>query len=260
MKNNLTILLLLSSSFLFTSCKKLLDEVGKNPGVLNSKITKIIYSSEATEYLQKGDYDRTTYFNNAGEPTKSVVVNSFTGNSNQAFFYNAKGFLTKWIYYFGEEPTSSQKPGAYNIFAYHGYSHDKAGNILTDTTYVNTYLQYISYYSYDSYGRIVKVREVSSYNPVNIFTETFYSYGSDGNLKGYAYDNKLHFRRLSKTLMFLSRDYSVNNRIKPEVVDPYADNFSFEYGKFSLPVIINGPKLIPDEGGVYKGHSSILYN
>jgi len=247
-----------SSLFCFTSCKKLLDEVKKNPGVMDYKIAKIAYTSDAKDNFAAGEYDRVTYFNGAGEPTKSVVTNSFTGNSNQAFLYDAKGNLKKWILYFFYEPTMSTKPGDWNVFVYHGYSHDKFGKILTDTSYADHHPQYIDYYSYDAYDRIIKARRWFTWKPANEVEETLYSYDSNGNLKGCKYDNKLHFRRLSKVMMFLSRDYSVNNRFQSDPVAPGHDVYSYVYGKYSLPTEVIGRTLIPDEDGS-TGRSEILY-
>lgn len=259
MKNGLTLLFVLGAALMgLTSCKKILDEVKNNPGITEYKISKISYASTANEYHSAGEFDRVVHFNASGNPLKSVVTNEFTGNSNQYFFYDAKGNLKKWILYFFYEPTASSKPGDFNIFIYHGYGQDKTGKIITDTSYYSTSPQYIDYYSYDGYDRIVKVKRWYTWRPAGEFEETVYSYGSDGNLKGYKYDNKLHFRRLSKVLMFLSRDYSVNNRIQADPLDPYQVAFSYIYGKYSLPTSISGAALIPDEGGS-TGQSAILY-
>lgn len=259
MKRSLTpFFALLVILFGSTSCKKILDEVKKNPGITEYKISKITYTSDANEYYEAGSFNREVFFNAAGEPTKAVVADAFTGNSNQAFFYDGKGNLKKWILYFFYEPTISTKPGDFNVFVYHGYSHDKTGKILTDTSYASSFYQFIDYYSYDTYGRIVKVKRWYTWRPANELEETVYSYGSDGNLKGYKYDNKLHFRSLSKVMMFLSRDYSVNNRLQSDPVGSWHDVFSYVYGKYGLPITVTGRTLIPDEDGS-TGQSAILY-
>lgn len=258
MKSNLAPFFVLPLVLLVsTSCKKILDEVKKNPGITEYKISKIAYTSDANDYYPAGEYDREVQFNAAGDPVKASVTNESTGNSNQYFFYDSKGNLKKWILYFDYEPTAASKPGDWNVFRYHGFSHDKSGRIATDTIYYDRNYYFIEYYSYDNYDRIVKVKTWYPTTPSSQY-ETVYSYDAAGNLKGYKYDNKLHFRRLSKVLMFLSRDYSVNNRLQADPITPFGDVFSYIYGKFSLPTTVNGPKLIPDEGGSI-GQSAILY-
>jgi hypothetical protein len=235
------------------SCKKLQDEINHNPALNHCKITSISYTPDADAVSNDGT-TRVTSFNAAGEPVKSIPSSYRTGNEDYAFQYDAKGNLKYWIGFydfFGTgEPSPIGGPSGpgtnANLETIHSYTHDSKDNIVTDTFYYAGYgppyiLQSITYYSYDSYNRLTESKQVGyfggSEDPSPTITK--FDYDNQGNLKGFAYDNKLNFKRLSKVLMFITQDYSVNNRLADST--PLA--YTYTYNKYNVPTKISGASL-----------------
>lgn len=250
MKKISTYLLLCSVVFLFNSCKKWEDFLHHHPVSLPCQIKQVQFVADPSLY---GDYNnRVIYFNTNGEPESSIPAQISTGVIAQHFYYNGKGWLSKLDV--GEKM--------------HFYAHDAFGNIIADTLYNNLgpidslgtpslYYYSTSVYQYDVSKRITKKVTTTRFGEVS---ERVYEYGSDGNLRGYTYDSQLSFKRLSKVIMFLTEDYSVNNRIA-STTDAYPIVSSYEYNAFHLPSKVKGPLAVPeiDDSPSMSGTSSIEY-
>lgn len=90
------------------------------------------------------------------------------------------------------------------------------------------YADFYSKITLDSYGRIVKEQFANG-------TVTNYSYDNKGNLikPGVTYTNKTNIFQTSKTLMFVTRDYSMN----------MATGYATQFNSNQLPVKFNSGYL-----------------
>jgi hypothetical protein len=251
------------SLFVHTSCKRLLETEKNTPAFDKYKIAQIKYTSDSMPYTEAGEYDKMFYFNSAGEPLKAIAKNLQTGNSNQAFTYDAKGRLSSLVLFFGDEASSLYAaPQFNNTFVAHLYSHDPSGNIAADTFYITDglpiggggFLYSVTNFYYDSYSRLISSVEKDKYGNIS---ENKYQYDANGNLKGYTYDNTLNVKRLSNVMMFLNKDYSLNNRLKSSADS--SESYSYTYNGNKLPVKIKGLPMMPSEFGPYAGENEITY-
>lgn len=257
--------------FFSTACKKLVEELKTHTVIPLKKIKEIGYvtTSDASDAT-----NRITYFNDAGEPIKSIAAIFSYDYLSQQFYYDAKGRMIRMVYFYGSregketDTASSVHAPSYmnqnNIDEAHFYTHDANGNIATDTMYVlggypvESRAPYgVTHYEYDLMGRMVAQHFTDLLGSLGTTTIN-YTYNSAGNLSGHSYDNKLNYFRLSKVLMFLARDYSINNRLSP---------FSYEYNSLFLPTSVIGPTFWGDELSALQsyddtpiGTSTITYN
>lgn len=218
-----------------SSCKKWRDLLDPDPVLSPCQIKQIQFVADSTDSYSS-NFNRIIYFNEKGEPVKSIPKSPSTANFQQYFLYNDKGWLTTLN----------------AVGTYHFYGHDAEGNIVTDTIYYNSgpsdslgtprlYYRGITHYYYDAFNRMRRKIDSTIYSGI---WETKYEYGADGNLKGYTYDNKLSYRRLSKVIMFLTEDYSINNRTST-TKDNLRPN-TYEYNRFHLPSKIIGVLPVPE--------------
>ena len=106
-------------------------------------------------------------------------------------------------------------------------------NALIDQYFRESAYGYIvNQYTYDSKGRIIRIDSKNNFGHPPYFTT--YAYDAAGNKvrTGAVYDNKKSYLRTNAWLMFITRDFSVNNY---KVAD--------EYNKKGLPLTYNSTVL-----------------
>lgn len=157
----------------------------------------------------------------------NIIVNIFEyDNKNRLIRYYQPGLIVPYFdrrahyYYDAQDRISSDTSW-------------RSGTIAADGT-VQAYMTIINKYSYDEQDRIIKVEETALPHEgtpgwKNI---TEYVYDKNGNLKkdGAEYDDKPSLLRTNPILMFLERNYSMNNVYKAE---SYNSNGLPE--KFAIP-------------------------
>jgi hypothetical protein len=230
-------LALCGATFLF-SCKKGV-EVNPNDASKYVRLQSMHFTPGENGYSSA----RLITFNEKGEPDRSIANVYSTGDPNEVFRYNTKGQLKERILFFGEEPDSYEVQGN-NVFVLYTYAYDNKGRIVSDTNhYIGGYaighngingpdeamtrrsIQYYNDYTYDAKGRIISVK--NTFVPYPYVSVTNYEYDNNGNLKGFAYDNKYNPVRLSKVLSHLTCNFSVNNRI--------GEDLAYTYNQYNLP-------------------------
>lgn len=224
------------------SCKKIIDKLHKDPVTTLDvcAITKITNADEGRIF----DFT----YNSAGDPI-SVVNNMVeTGYPNFSFHYDASGRLIESI--------AAYTNGNYE--SWHRYGYDALNRIVKDTQYVfgmmgpepdpASYFIMEHTYTYDASKRIIK-DDIIYLQPASYSPETQnYTYNSSGNLLGGAYDSRVNLHRTNKVWMFMSKDYSRNNRIP-----------ATSYNGYSLPLGFNNAIPFNFLGIGINQNSSIQY-
>jgi hypothetical protein len=163
-------------------------------------------ASTPTDVVYDGYFEYTSW----GDPSKIIWSETATGRPNYFFKYDNKRRLT-------------QSGGRYagTVFDHvTNYIYDASNKIVADSFWyfgsdINNY-RATAYgwnydqYTYDNKGRIIKIDVTTSFG-VN-YTQN-YTYDANGNLAipGAVYDNKKNYLRTSLVLMFICRNFSVNN-------------------------------------------------
>ncbi len=176
---------------------------------------RIIRVANTDPNFPGSDYEGFFEYTSWGDPSKITWSATTTGRPNYDFIYDNKKRLTKFI------ATYEGVPG-FEFYTKYIYN---AGNVIVaDTLFYfgddlndprGSALGYIlNYYTYDSKGRITRIDSQNQPGGYTYFRN--YTYDSNGNLvRGgtTTYDNKKNYLRTNLVLMFISRDYSVNNYI-----------------------------------------------
>jgi len=170
------------------------------------KIAHVDRSSTPNPYASFAGYLEYTSW---GDPSKITWDITTTGRPNYIFNYDHKRRLKEFIGSHGFN---------YEFYTKYLYSGDK---ITSDTTWISgqmsdvrgtAYLYYVSHYTFDSKGRVSRIDSQDSFG--NPPSTTTYSYDANGNKirgDGAVYDNKKSYLRTNVVLMFITRDYSMNN-------------------------------------------------
>ncbi|MBO9563366.1 MAG: hypothetical protein J7621_11355 [Niastella sp.] len=191
-------------------CNKMVEYLEDNPTAEYTacKIKKVSWNSV---------YSPMTFqYNNHGDLAGITPAEVGTGYPNRIFRYDASHRLKEYIM-----PYSSEN-GGFELWI--RYVYNNQGRVIRDTTWsfgtygenpANEYNKGVTTYSYDAQGRISHTHYQSITFPQAV-TDIDYVYDIRGNLVVYGatYDDKINYRRTDKVLMFIERDYSVNN-IKP---------------------------------------------
>lgn len=173
-------------------------------------------------------------YNSAGNPISMIISAPTTGNTNAFFKYDQYGRLTEFITPYGDyNPANPPALISFQQWVKYTYADQNANSLpVADTTraggiYDNgvfTYVNFIqtSNYTYDSKGRIIKVNNAN------------FTYDANGNLTGtnLVYDDKKNYQGGNKILMFVNRDYSVNN--------PFV---ATTYNVKGLPTVVPNPYI-----------------
>ena len=257
MKKNfflLTVVLVLLS---FSSCKKVWDYVKDHPNDTadNCRIENIYF----TQYYYSGPFDTPDLlfddtasfkYNSQGQlisvdyaSTKynlTIDVNPVLGHY---FKYDNQGRLIAHIEQFLEFDGGRLGSLFWHKFVYvnnntiidSAFTYAGGFSDNDDETVSGSYAG-ASYIILDDFGRIVKDKKAT------------YNYDANGNLvkPGATYTNKTSMLQTNKTLMFISRDYSVNAPA----------GFATRFNSNKLPVKINSGKIpiFTD------GHSGVYYD
>lgn len=214
MKKVSGILLITIVTFYITGCKKLYDQVHKDPGqeykYCDIKKFKVWFGDTYNEF-------NVTY-NNKGQPKDVIGIYPDSPLHNfsfeQHFRYDKKGRLTDWI---------TNPPGNLKVWLWDTYHYISETQVL-DTTYygydygslaTDPHAPYTSptfrerLIEYDSYGRTIKITN----NPGG-WVQTI-EYDANGNSTGYSsYDSAVNIVRTNKIWMFVNNNYNVNNYIE----------------------------------------------
>jgi hypothetical protein len=190
-------------------CNKIVEYLEDNPTAEYTacKIKKMTWD---------GDFSPLTFTYNAhGDPATITPGQIVTGTPKHVFKYDSKRRLT--------EHRKLYNNGYFELWS--RYVYNGQGRVIRDTVWsmgtvagenpINEYNKGVTTYSYDPQGRISHTHYQSITFPEAVL-DIDYEYDSRGNLivPGAVYDDKINYRRTSRVLMFVDRDYSVNN-IKP---------------------------------------------
>ncbi len=192
-----------------SGCNKIKDYLENNPTAEYTacKIKKVSWNSVYSPMIFQ--------YNKRGDLTSITPATAGTGYPNRIFRYDAAGRLKEYIM-----PYSSEN----GFFEYWiRYVYDKQGRIIRDTSWrwgkqgetpTAEADKGVTTYTYDKQGRISRTHNQSLTYPESL-TVIDYEYDNRGNLVVYGatYDDKINYRRTDKLLMFIERDYSVNNII-----------------------------------------------
>jgi hypothetical protein len=198
-------------------------------------IKKLCRIENAISFTDRGPSPRVFTYNKWDNPVSVRFDFSETGVVDHNFYYDKHQRLIKWSSFNG-----------------HSYTYNKLGQAIIDTIHQNyagqnEYLLEMLYY--DSHNRIIKSvltsLEASSPPAPGDAQTTYYNYDRNGNLiiPGVEYDSKISILRTNKVWMLVHKDYSVNNRLHPDIT----------YNQFGLPLNPLYPFL---EFGV----TDIIYN
>jgi hypothetical protein len=240
-----------------SGCRKIVEYINEHPGIRagDYQIKKLAF----TRFY--GGTDTLNFaYNVWGNPVTILRPDPSTGSPDFSFRYDGRNRLTDMIGAYGTVITFS------NVESWNKYFYDAAGRIVKDSLYffpdvVDGHpirgehgVVGIVYYEYDDHNRLSKVTNwhQDATTPL-IYT---FAYGADGNLSGYTYDSKVNFLQTNKIWMFLTMDYSLNNRLVA----------TYTYNKAGLPTSIdcfagNGRnfELGPSTGEVFS-NATIEYN
>jgi hypothetical protein len=234
MKTSIRILVaifMMSSVFMLSGCKKYSEYLshGYHGDAWKYKIGMITYQPP---YVSFTDTIRFTY-NEYGNPIKGLRSEVRTGSPNYLFKYDRFQRMIALISPYG----TTENDG---IETWTKYTYDVKGRIVKDSVWVfpnvvngepilhSHSAMTVCNYEYDTKDRISKVITWLYIGAEPMITE--YSYDSNGNRVGTAYDDKVNYHLTNKVWMFLSRDYSVNNPIVG----------TYTYNKADLPLTIEG--------------------
>jgi len=232
MKKAIVTFLVTIATFYITGCKKLYDQVHKDPAqeFKYCDITKF-------KIWFEGSYNEfTVTYNNKKQPKDVVGINpSHNPSFDQHFRYDKKGRLTDWI---------SNYPGDTEVYIWETFYYISPTQVL-DSSFApyGLHVSYISdphhpygfngptrsrIFDLDAYGRIIKITPTDNSYVIN------FTYNADGNLTTYqSYDNGVGVMRTNEIWMFINNDYSINNNID----NRYGTNV-FTYNSYMLPTSI----------------------
>jgi hypothetical protein len=242
MKHAIGSLLIIIVTFYITGCKKLYDQVHKDPGqeykYCDIKKFKVWYNDSYNEF--------NVFYNNKGQPRDVIGINPDTPLTNfsfdQHFRYDKKGRITDWIL---------NPPGQQRVWLWDTYRHLSPTQVL-DTTYsLYDYGSYITdtrpplvpvgpirvrLFDYDKYGRVIKITRVDTNQAFPI------EYDALGNSNAYpAYDSAVNIVRTNNIWMFVNNNYDANNY----TVNYYGTNI-LTYNSYLLPTSITLSSPSPD--------------
>jgi hypothetical protein len=181
------------------------------------KLLKMSYVERGAFPETREEYTGIFTYNSWGDPTKIIWDVTATGRPNYFFTYDNKRRLT-WF----EGSYVAQQFEQITRYIYEG------DRIVGDSSWAlgndrnnfraTAWAKDVSTYQYDMKGRIIRV-DTKDLNWGSTYTMTF-EYDAAGNLvrDGANYDNKKSYLRTNAWLMFVTRDFSVNN---PQVADAY---------------------------------------
>lgn len=195
------------------------------------KLLKIAHADRTGLYPYDNYAGYLTY-TSWGDPARITWDLKSTGRPDYVFKYDHKRRLTEF---------NGMFDGTVFDFVTR-YIYDASNKIVADTFWysgqdVNNFREsaygyIVNHYTYDSKGRIIRIDSQNNFGHPPYFTT--YAYDAAGNKvrQGAVYDNKKSYLRTNAWLMFITRDFSVNNY---KVAD--------EYNKKGLPLTYNSTVL-----------------
>lgn len=188
------------------------------------KLLKIAHVDRTGSGQPYDSYAAYLTYTSWGDPAKITWDLTTTGRPNYIFKYDNKRRLTRFDGMFDGN--------VFDFVTKYMYEGDK---IVADTFWysgqdVNNFREtaygyIVNKYTYDSKGRIIRIDSQNNFGHPPYFTT--YAYDAAGNKvrSGAVYDNKKSYLRTNAWLMFVTRDFSMNNY---KVAD--------EYNKKGLPL------------------------
>lgn len=168
-------------------------------------------------------------YDKRGNPINIINNDKGTGSPDLYFHYDKRGRLIELIGLIGEDHQIHDR--------WIRYQYNSKNQIVSDSIWwggiyngqypdPNSTTQGVSYYEYDDLGRLSKwtvqifYGEDTDENPPVVYE---YNYDTDGNLIlfGQDYDNKTNVNLIHPIWKFLSKDYSLNNRIGATAYNSY---------------------------------------
>ncbi|MEO6314351.1 MAG: hypothetical protein ABIU63_14070 [Chitinophagaceae bacterium] len=228
-----SILLCLAVLATISSCKKVAEEIVKDPcsDIKFCNVQSYTFAGIGSSYPANTaifTYDA------LGNPLTVTNTTVSTGYPNLVFKYNAAHKLTEFY-----------RPYTNGLFeTWSKYIYDGSGRIVFDTTFAlgtvtpagptDYYGARLTTYTYDGTCRVIKTSSVEIGGDGVPFVQE-YSYNASGNLvrPGVTYDSKVNIHRTNKIFMFVDRDYSMNN--------PFT---AATYNGYNLPSTISSPGVV----------------
>jgi hypothetical protein len=244
MKKAIGTFLIIIVTFYITGCKKIFDQVDKDPGqeftYCDIKKLKVWFNDSYNEF--------NVIYNNKGQPKDVLGINPDTPltkfSFDQHFRYDKKGRLTDWIL----NPPGQKQVWLWDTYRYLSdkkvvdttyapYNYGNPFSFISDQhpPYGGGFPMRVRIFDYDEYGRVVKM---TWDNSVHV-----YEYDTRGNSTDYpgnVYDSGVNIVRTNKIWMFVNNNYNVNNY----TVNYYGTNV-LTYNSYMLPTTI---ELIPGWG------------
>jgi hypothetical protein len=214
--------LAVASSILFSSCIKEYEFVKQHPGaeVTGCRINMIISKWEGAH--PRSDTFR-VHYNAAGDPAEVVATpGAQYWEGDYHFRYDKYHRLTD---YFLGNPSYSDYRLIWHRYTYIGKSlvSDSQFNYIEHGGGPNPPLETFAYKYIDSLDKEGRITKVTEYIVPDLPPTTWdIKYNAQGNMlaPGAIYDNKLNINHTSKVWMFITRDFSVNNRLNADVYLP----------------------------------------
>jgi len=201
--------------FLAIGCNKIWDYI-HHPGNTDFKECNIkqvtMYNQYENGYIDTIPYTFT--YNAFGNPVNITRPRVGTGNPDYLFKYDKYHRLSEMIkYYEGYHGYETWDKFYYNnksqIVRDSGYGF---GSIVDSVPQPSIGSGTIDF-AYDTEGRIKMEIDSFYFRGVLSFARPIlYTYDAKGNLEGASYDDKLSMYRTNSVWMFITRDYSINNR------------------------------------------------
>lgn len=248
--------LAVASSILFSSCMKEYEYVKQHPGaeVTGCRVSMMISTWEGNP--QRIDTFR-VHYNAFGDPTEMVAspVAAMYWLGDKHFWYDKQHRLTDYIW---GNPSYSDYRLIWHRYTYIGKSlvSDSQFNYIEHGGGPNPppeTFAYLTIDSLDTEGRIVKTTEPGS--PPSI---GYFNYNAKGNLQGGMYDNKLNIYHTSRVWMFITKDYSVNNRLDQVPFSPLIQ--IPDYNAAGLPLLFQLAPNVPANGYIAILFNAIAYH
>jgi len=221
------------------SCNKVWDYIHHSGGTdfKECNIKQItLYNQYENGYIDTIPFLFT--YNKMGNPLSIIHPRVGTGNPNYLFKYDKYNRLSELVKYYN----------GYNGYeSWERFYYNNKNQVVRDSAYgfgpiVDSVPQpalgfsFITF-EYDAEGRIT--REIDSIyfrGSLTLVIPYMYAYDAKGNLTGASYDDKLSMYRTNNIWMFMTRDYSINNRFTAK-----------QYNEHGLPLDFtdNWNKLLP---------------
>ncbi|MBW7891499.1 MAG: hypothetical protein H3C48_10850 [Chitinophagaceae bacterium] len=235
MKRTFYLILAAITAFSISGCKKIWDYINSSGpgGVVQECRIAMIENFDSLPSNPRTFYKNTVKFIYNPQGNLTEIRQSATAEVPQEFIpgvyrfdsyfnYDSQNRLKSYVSNAGPSPVV---PGLITAAEWHWYTYTDDYNIIDTiafytqgrpltSNYPDNYSHIeIEHIKLDTYGRVAEVKEFDGDG--NYINTTNYSYDASGNLiaPGATYTDKMNMYQTSKTLMFVYKDYSVNDRV-----------------------------------------------